>query len=183
MILILTSAYHTTLTMSPYPWIADSLWMAWQRRATDADRTRPIVNDCLVIPVSDDDRARAARLGGDGKDLPPAGTVATHEQLLFGTHGAGRVVGGHWPVCCDRLATLIFIHGAGEEGNAVIDSGRADGCLLASVAEEAGQPLADAVADWNTLLKRVREHRHSGEGISLFHCRACGRVYGSYMEA
>jgi hypothetical protein len=158
------------------------VWAAWNRHATPADAGERIVHGGLVGPVSESDRARAHRLASDAGALPPVGTLAAQERRLSETLGAGSVQGAHWPLCCDRLTTLVFLHGAGIDGLVLIDRGGARGCLLASVAQAAGQALDEALTGWDALVEQVRRRRHSGEGMALFHCRACGRVYGAYAE-
>lgn len=167
---------------SPYPWISDSVYAVWSRRANSADVGRHIVHDALITSVTQDDLKRAPKLEGDFGRLAPTGSLQDHERLLHGTTGPGRVAGAHWPVCCDRLATLVFIHGAGTDADTLIERGSIGGCLLASVIDAIGLPREDAMADWGALAERIRRRKHSGEGVTLFHCRACHRLYGSYSE-
>lgn len=169
-------------TPSPYAWIADDVWATWNRNAGPADAARAIVRDTVVLPASEAERTRAPVLDARSEAIPPAGGLAQHEEALGRTRGAGRVAGTFWPVCCDRLATLAFHHGAGRSLDSLLDSGRLAESLLDAAAAEASLSTAAARADWAGLLDRIRSGRHSGEGVSLFRCRSCGRVYGAYSE-
>jgi hypothetical protein len=148
-------------------------------RRSLADARRPIVRDAVVIVVGDDDFKRAPILGGDGP-AAPIGSPAEHEARLRATVGPGRVVGAHWPVCCGGLATLVVHHGAGE--STLLDEPSLTRCILRAAAEESDPSFDAGLAEWSALLESVRQRCHGGDGISLFRCRRCGRVYGSYSE-
>jgi hypothetical protein len=170
---------------SPVPWIADEVWSAWQYWGSD-----PLPPDFPTIEYPDLFPADAADLErvprGEvpaGVPVPPPGRYEELVQLLAKTPPSVGVRHPAWPMCCDRLATLINHQG--------------DGVLLDAIEAEAG-PLdrafliQDLRSNWNCkteahlvdamsrgyadLLKALREDGVV-EGLVIFQCRSCGRFY------
>jgi hypothetical protein len=62
------------------------------------------------------------------------------------------------------------------------EAGNLEGVLLESHVEDGGGDLPELLQDWTHDLAEIRSGRHSGDGVNLFWCRMCGRVYGAYSE-
>lgn len=157
--------------------IEPALWQRMQRFSAGGSEGWRVIQEAKVVPVHP-----AAHVAAPVEPLvvalplPPPGTLATQEVRLAAVRGGGHVVGVEWPVCCDRLAVLHFHNGAGETLDAALDAGILDDCLLR---EGAPAPSEDR-AQWAEMMERVRKRKHSGEGMSVFRCAACGRLYGSW---
>lgn len=163
------------------PWLSDAVWRMWNEGDAEAasfkEPGRPI-SDAWPTVVTDGDRSRAPRGNiPQGISLPPTGTLEEHLRLLASTPGVGYLSSVHWPVCCDRLTTLIAPSLEGPD--------------IPSIEEQVG-PLDLALLDvhrehresgyWSERLTAMRRGRDGGDGIVAFQCRACGRVYGSFCH-
>lgn len=170
---------------SPYPWISDKIWRAWERlySRSGSEARRPIEN-ALVTPVSPDDRRRAHVLPLESPATQEsANSTSSLNDRLARTLIPGRVSGVRWPSCCDRLAVLVYHHGAGEEFDLLeARAGRLDDILLESHTEDEHRPLMQLLQEWAALLEQIRRRRHSGESVDMFQCSNCGRLYGAYSE-
>jgi hypothetical protein len=62
------------------------------------------------------------------------------------------------------------------------EAGNLEGVLLESHVEDGGGDLLELLQDWTHVLAEIRSGRNSGDGVNLFWCRMCGRVYGAYSE-
>jgi hypothetical protein len=173
---------------SPVPWLSDEVWRAWNAgdaSARDVQVAGKPISGALPTRVTDDDRRRAARRPPTaGAPLPVRGTLEQHGALLASTPGLGYFSTVRWPVCCERLSTLIS------------DGGTLDLRALERVAGSLDHALTEAhlppgAADeerfareggWTRTLAEMRAGEHGGDGIALFECRACGRVYGAYCH-
>lgn len=180
-------------TTSPVPWIADAVWADWSRRPVQkstslaGDSESPI-GDPVVGEVSDDDRRRAPRRAlREGEPMSPAGSLAEHTQLLKSTPPTSLgVYGPFWPICCQRLTTLIHCQGAGKS---LEEIERVAGCLdFAFVEPNSGDLQLTAEQDlelrargYADLLNEFRRDR-GGDGYGIFECRKCGRTYVAIWE-
>jgi len=154
------------------------LWSALQRRANDADRNNPTVTDFAVVQVTDAARAHAPIIPrAEQVAVSPPGGPQTHESALSAVRGAGHVAGIDWPVCCNRLAVLHFLHGGGNSLDDAIEAGLLDDCVLSGgdVAAPAERKL------WSEQMALIRRKRHGGDGMALLRCAACARVYGAWV--
>lgn len=165
---------------SPYPWLADEVWATWAL----GEPYEPVLADTEPVAVSDADRERAPRMPVDrAAPLPPAGDVEAQRARLLATERGmflGRVV---WPLCCERLATLVYSETGTIRFNELeAVAGPLDAALTDAGAADTLQPADHARRSWSALLADVRRGRHGGGGLLFWHCRACGRVYGGYCE-
>lgn len=175
------------LDSSPYPWLADEVWRLWNfdipKGVLLDEGVSPISQPILTVVTSaDKSRARKAVSVAHGL-IPPAGSLDEHEALLDSTRGVGFIGSVRWPVCCHRLATLIMNCGGGIElGKLEAETGPLDDALLEAHVSDGRDPRAVVFRDWAEFLRQMRLGRHSGDGINMFQCRQCGRVYGAYSE-
>jgi hypothetical protein len=174
---------------SPVPWLADPVWRRLNP-AGYAARRAALVGPALgtavvrpsVIPVTDDDRDRAPVLPEPRGAVPPAGTVDEQLRRLRDTPGSGRIHSPVWPYCCERLATLIACQDGGERlAEIEASAGPLDRAFLDGELDGWGGPGADRAAlerqGWSAVLAGMRDGTHTGQGIAIYCCRACGRVY------
>lgn len=119
---------------------------------------------------------------GEGVALPPRGELPGQLRRLLATPGRGSIMRANWPLCCERLATLISAQG---DADALADiEARAGSLDLAHLEMEMSawggkRPGAqqEAAAGWAGILGCIRTGEHSGEGINVFQCRDCGRLF------
>lgn len=171
-------------TTSPVPWIADSVWRRLYR-PLGAHRVapRPVVVRPELIAVEDSDRERAPTLARAANErLPPAGALEAQRRRLLQLKGSGGIHAPVWPVCCERLATLISAQGGKEVLDAIeSQAGPLDRAFLDAELRSWGGPEADVDAfrrvGWSDVLAGIRRGEHTGQGVNIFHCRACERVY------
>jgi len=174
---------------SPVPWIADGVWRTLNPEGL-AQRSVALLGHALgaavihptLIAVGDEDRRRAPIHRSPGGAVPPAGTIDQQRTRLAQTPGRGKIHSPVWPYCCERLATVIACQGGRAELAAIEGaSGPLDRAYLDGELDTWGGPGADRSAfkaqGWGAVLAGMREGTHSGEGISIYCCRACGRVY------
>lgn len=170
---------------SPVPWLSDVVWRQMNPQGFLARRqaglSGPVVRNPDVTEVSDDDRRRAPLMPAHGDCSPEGDRDAQHARLL-GTPGAGSINSPVWPWCCRRLATLVSRHGGGDAlARIEAHAGALDRAYLDAELRSWGGPEADIEGyrklGWSGVLEQMRSGEHSGEGINVFHCRACGRVY------
>lgn len=168
---------------SPVPWIADEVWTDWQYWAVDPFPANfPTIEHPQVVAVREEDRehARAAVPRGPA---PPPGSLMEHVQLLATTPAASGVRAPIWPICCGRLATLVNHQGDGVPLEEIEgETGPLDGgFLMGPTSRHSGgkndAQLADVMRrSYHESLSELREHGVA-EGLVIFQCRACGRVY------
>jgi len=168
--------------MSPYAFIADEIWDHAAALAAEEDFSEPMAEGTIASEVSMDDLCRAPivpLLQGQ----QPVAAVDHPNSLLAKLTGPLRVRGAIWPFVDRRLCVLVFLQGRGERFFEMIDEGLLETCLSEATAIHNGQSLDEALQDWRDLLKRVRQKRHSGEGIALFQCSQSGKIFGTYVLA
>lgn len=167
---------------SPVPWLSDPVWSAWPHEP--GKKWRCPVERPWVLAVWDSDRERAPRWPvPEGATVPEPGSVADNTALLATTPGTGRGTRSPvWPVCCERLSTLIWNEGVGpsipEIEAAVGPLDRA--YLEQEVLTEWGPPEhAPALLEqgFGPTLERIRRGKLDKSGVNLFQCRSCGRLY------
>lgn len=170
---------------SPVPWIADEVWTDWRYWAIDPlPANFPTIEHPQVASVRDEDRERAPRATVPrGAPVPPPGPLAEQVQRLAATPAASGVRAPIWPLCCDRLATLTNHQGDGvpleviEDEIGPLDGGFLVETLSSNSGGRTGPQLADAMKrGYHESLSELREHGVA-EGLVIFQCRACGRVY------
>jgi hypothetical protein len=170
---------------SPYPWLSDRRWADWNWTHLDVDpddeELRPIHERTLtVVSAADRERAPVGAVPADA-ELPPVRTLDGHEKLLDSTHGGGFINLVRWPVCCRRLGTLLS---NGELNDIEAEVGPLDNSLIEAAIEDYLPPDREsAFRCWAVELAQVRGGRSGGDGMALFQCRSCGRIYGSSCEA
>jgi hypothetical protein len=168
------------------PWLSDAVWREWNRDDADAAHLKvpgKPISDAEPTTVTEDDRRRAGRGKiGPGESAAPVAPPESLKALLDSTPGLGYFAAARWPVCCDRLCTLISESGTLALHELENELGSLDRTLLevhlppGSSAEE----RFDREGAWLRTLAAARAGKHSGEGTAFFQCRICGRVYGSY---
>jgi hypothetical protein len=170
---------------SPVAWISDEVWRVWNRSSRDPAAEECPIFDPIVTVVSERDLGRVPRLPVEaGAPGAPVGSVADHRRHLASTRSSGFIGSVRWPVCCRRLTTLVFNTGKGASFRELESrAGSLDGSLLEAFTGDTRDPPEQVFRDWAALLRDMRAGRHAGDGVNFFHCRSCGRVYGSYSEA
>jgi len=154
---------------------------------TDAERARldagdlPMT-DVYVARVSEAQRAVMPRLPRDPSlPLPPVGTLAEHQRRLDAQtpEVTGLPNPGKWPMCCERLCTLLLVN-PGHFTLTVLEDcvGSLNGIFWWDFADTPS-PEVSATC-WIPELDAVREGARSSETVNVFHCRDCGRLYGGY---
>ena len=169
---------------SPVPWISTALWRRENRRSLEMElETGPAtLAPCLVdatafvAEAADQAGAPVAVVADDAPVPEPAPRAKLQAQLEAPPNATGLYLDlPSWPVCCERLTTLV-------------DCGFGDGGLPDALPEAHHlraeiRAMADA-ADEAEVERYAAEPYGKEEledGVALFHCRACGRVYlGSY---
>ena len=156
------------------PWVAPSVWT---RRPTDDEYDLSVA--AWAVPPAVQAAAPTIQLSPselrlDEVDLDRAQALLDHTPLV-GTWWAG----GRWPWCCRRLSVLVAAPPrpnelARWEGLA----GNLDQCLT-------GDPAVtpEALRAWAAELATIRGGGMPTQGVNLFTCSACGRVYGVATHA
>jgi hypothetical protein len=166
---------------SPVAWVSDDIWSRWMDHPSPPER--PAIDQPMLVVVTDADRerVRSARLS-EGEPAPVA-AFSDQEALLLATPFAHYGVScPTWPVCCSRLATLFWDQGAGPSFEEIErETGPLDRAYLEGELRQSSKPLEEArrllEPGYQETLGTIREKRHGGDGILLFQCRACFRVY------
>ncbi len=172
---------------SPVGWIADEVWLrlnpsGFLARRVVAVQPGPVVIDPHLTPAVRDDHLRVPQmLVRSDAEMPPTGTIDEQRERLLTTPGAGQIKSAIWPVCCDRLGTLISCQQNDLVAEIEASAGPLDRAFLCEELNSWGGPNADVEsfrdAGWSEVLGRMRSGAHSGMGINIFQCRACGRIY------
>lgn len=170
---------------SPVPWIADEVWTDWQYWKLDPlPPDFPTIEhpDLIVVTAEDRDRAPLAPIPPDAP-LPRPGALEEHVCLLASTPPSVGIHSPIWPVCCDRLTTLVNHQGDGVPIDYLeAQTGSLD---LAFLVEDlrrnwncrSESELVEAMArGYGEILSFLREDGMA-EGVAIYHCRSCGRVY------
>ena len=173
---------------SPVAWVSDAVWSRWMWDRQFADLTNEqewvTFPEPRIYPATEGDlvRVHPARVPQDAR-LPPPGSVEAHRRLLESTPPALGVQAPSWPVCCDRLATLIHDQGTGCKVNEIeAQTGPLDRAYLEQevrndwctrTAAELEQALLLGYRDELECIRR----QGAADGVIFHQCRACGRVY------
>ena len=169
---------------SPVPWIADEVWQAWNAGGV-ADASDCPIHEPTVMTVSDHDRRRAPALPrGLDEPVPPQANVDEMVLLLLSTPPS--FLGLHdpvWPRCCQRPATLVNSQGRGRVLNAIeARAGSLDRAYIEREIREGWgartrEELTDLLDKGFAVQLREMRRRGAADGVNIFHCRACGKVY------
>jgi len=170
---------------SPVPWLSDEVWRSLGpsdgRLARLGFGGRPIQGPEL-IPVTPRDQARAPVLPiPKNAPVPPTLDFVSALRALIQTAGPGQIRTPVWPQCCQRLATLVFRQGKGTPLVTLEAQGPLDQAYLEGELSTWGGAAADRArllaTGWREVLAMMRAGSHHGQGIHIYQCRACGRVY------
>ncbi len=173
--------------LSPFPWIINEVWTSWNKSNPTAadiyDGSSPIRDFVLtVVSVNDVRRAPIMPVPPDVL-VPPQGTLLEHEKLLNGTTGGGYIGMVRWPICDERLTTLLMESGSGIHlADIESQTGPLDQALLEVYTIDTTDTQDIVYRDWANKLQQMRLRKYGGDGINIFHCRTCGRIYGAYSE-
>lgn len=169
---------------SPVAWISDEVWSAWQYWGADPVPPEfPTIASPDLIPADAGDLDRVPRASiPPGVRVPPPGRVDELAQLLASTPPSVGVRHPTWPVCCNRLATLINHDGDGVPLDRIeCETGPLEHAFLAQDLRSnwdcrTDEQLADAMSSgYGESLRALREG--AVEGLVIFQCRSCGRIY------
>ena len=169
---------------SPVPWISDETWRrenSWG--VPDYEAEHPAVDGARPMLAVDFDRQIAPKIAtSDNGQLAPTGSLEEQKERLDSPPAsrALRIYSPIWPVCCNRLSTLVGHDGVDEVFEAVI--------------EQTHHLRAEVVADWDVdpenephkvegLVKRTYDDDQLQPGKGLYHCANCGSVYVATCEA
>lgn len=169
----------------PVPYISDETWRREESWTIPTHkRSYPAIDDAAPTEAVDYDRQIAPTLASTDGPTPPQGTIEEHRQRLLTPPQtrALRIYSPVWPVCCQRLATLVGHHGIDQAFEGVI--------------EKSHRLLAEIVADHEFDLELVEEREEAEKltardyddtilqsGIALYHCGDCGSVYVATCES
>lgn len=166
---------------SPVPWVSDEIWTSW--RTADADQERRALRDPRLYVVSRDDLRRAPVASIESGARVPAWTTFEDNlrQLQALRLSSGGVLDPSWPMCCGRLATLINQEGHGRTiANIESETGPLDLAFMEMEIWHDWAPLDQAALDSafaSGYSELFRELEGSSQGVLIFQCRACGRIY------
>ena len=168
---------------SPVPWVSDEIWTSWA--VGGSDQKYPALRDPRLYVVSRDDLRRAPIAAVEiGAKVPPWTTFSANQQQLQElTLDSGGVLDPSWPMCCGRLATLVNQEGYGRSiGSIEAETGSLDLAFMEmeiwhdwSPRDQEELDLAFATG-YEDLFKELGRD-DALQGILLFQCRACGRIY------
>jgi hypothetical protein len=168
---------------SPVAWVSDVVWSHWMD--DPATPFRCPISEPKVMAATDSDRERARIARVSEGDMAPIAVFSSQESLLLGTPWANfGVFCPTWPVCCNRLATLFWDQGSGpllqeiESSTGPLDKAYLEGETRTSPAT-ARREYELALAK---VLASIRLGHPKFDGILLFQCRACWRVYVASCE-
>ena len=170
----------TPLT-SPVPWVSDGVWTAWYGRvpagSVDEDELSDAIEQAQVVVATMSDRSRVPRVPvPTGAPVPPTGGLAEQVQRLAQTQGPGfGTLHPIWPVCCERLATLVLTEGV-EAGPLTVRALEALAGQTLDAAWLEGEEGTSAET-YGPALKTLRESETGHDGINVFQWRHCGRIY------
>jgi hypothetical protein len=166
---------------SPVAWISDDVWSQWMDDTSSPFRCPISDPRVLVATAADRERAPCARVSQG--EAAPVAAFSDQQGLLLGTPWAHfGALSAAWPVCCSRLATLFWDQGWGpplkdiEFHTGPLDMAYLEGEIGESLRsrEEARRELE---LGFVTTLALIRAERHCGDGIVLFQCRDCWRIF------
>lgn len=151
---------------SPVPWISKAVWRQRGQLSRapglyDADIVSARLGDVDAVSVSAEwrDRAPVAR-----SRLAVQPSRAPASSLEGSPHAGFWWNPGSWPVCCDELTTLVLANPTQAE----LAPYEAGGALDSSLEEpDVGQDLLEA----------AREGRSIEQGLNVFQCGRCQRIY------
>jgi hypothetical protein len=160
---------------SPFSHVADHVWSERQEGPyvgadPSCEEMRPTL---LVATEADRIRAPVMPIPRD-VPVPPEGSLE-EIQRRFLVAGAGAYLEYPcWPVCCDRPATVVGIEMPLEEIREPVLRRTLDVHFIAN-------EFYENRGTSNPLDKHYREFqdaaREGADGVAVFQCRACGRVY------
>lgn len=171
------------LVESPVPWVSDQIWTSWS--GGGSDEKYPALRDPRLYVVSRDDLRRAPIASIElGAKVPPWATFnANQQQLQELTLESGGVLDPSWPMCCGRLATLINQEGHGRSiGSIEAETGPLDLAFMEMEIWHDWSPRNQEELDaafavgYRDLFKELGRDG-ALQGVLLFQCRACGRIY------
>lgn len=155
---------------SPYPFISDEKWRGWRGYAGDDLGMGARTLEMNLVTVSEDQKARIASRPMSGPS-PVPGTIDECALQLRELKSDVFLMGpGNWPVCCDRLATLM---GSDELGKAEAQLGPLDACAVG----EGSDSWPNECRSW-----RAKNADQPKDGVAFFQCRGCGRPYVAFHE-
>ena len=168
---------------APVSWLADSVW-----RRLQPFQTRWLVGSVLVrsptlTSANGQDHERVPRLSlKPGLPVPPEMKAQPALRALATMTGPSMICQPVWPYCCNRLATLISWQGGAADLTRIEqEAGPLDQAFLAEEFASWGGGAEEQErfyqAGWSEVLAMMRSGRHSGQGVNIFQCRACGRIY------
>ena len=182
-----TRATRGAGSRSPFPWLSDDIWSGLERQEGPFLPPRRDARGTIVSPqltlATDADRARIPKhpLVQD-LPVPPESTGTEHREQLIQTKAIGQLRMPVWPVCCNRLSTLINFQGIGRPlADIESEAGPLDQAFLERELRGWGGPTADnqeiLATGWRDVLADIRNGNHDYQGMAFYQCRACGRYY------
>jgi hypothetical protein len=180
-------APDTSAQNSPLPCIADGTWAQLNPKTFLNERMpgkTPIVSNLEVVEVTSDDLERVPLLHNVkifGIDTAHTQPLSKRDQInaLRKTHSLGTIHNPTWPWCCERLGTLVEHH-LKSEGLAIIEKecGPLEKAYLErEIASWPKDKQNESSTVWTPILQQIRQGRHEGQGVNIFACRLCQRVY------
>jgi hypothetical protein len=172
------------LQPSPVPWISDEIWSSWVAQGSDEEE-HPALRDPRLYVVTRDDLRRAPSATIDeGAKVPRWATYrANLEELRHLRVRSGGVLDPSWPMCCGRLATLVNQEGEGRSLPGIeAEAGPLDLAFMEIEVWHDWAPQDQETVDsaFRTGYRDLFNHLGKDgplEGLLLFQCRACGRIY------
>lgn len=166
---------------SPVPWVSDEIWASWTTSGSDPERRA--LRDPRLYVISRDDLRRAPVASIESGAKVPAWTTFEDNlrQLQALRLSSGGVLDPSWPMCCGRLATLINQEGYGRTIASIeAETGPLDLAFMEMEIWHDWAPLDQDALDSafaSGYGELFRELEGSSQGVLVFQCRACGRIY------
>lgn len=174
-------------------WVSSALGRVWEALADPGEGLMCAFEDPEIVVVQPEHGRKAAvwttnnpsRFGpatrsgmvvGSLPELAEDPAVAQYQLERIEIPGTTWLRGPRWPWCCGRLTRIVAMHGEDAEGPVLTVIESAVGPLQGGVLLEPGLTDIDAQAE----LTRARQGKT--DGLVIYHCPECGRVYLGSVE-
>lgn len=168
---------------SPVPWIADQVWDCWNPHGSECVDGRAPVEEPQLEPVAKADLLRVPRksVSVDPALLPPRGIPEQQRALLEESpKSACSTFCPVWPICCERLTTLVNSQGAGLGRLELEALGPLERAYLETEFQYSARVSRTTREQYEAGLSQLLDElkqKGAVDGLNVFQCRTCGRSY------
>ena len=180
----------STANPTPIPWIHPALLKAlpqeklpFKERRFNLNKQPQAVLEPQLLEVTAWDWERiSGTIPPDHHQKVHPNDWAKLENQLLETAGPFVLRSPCWPICCSQLAVLLSSQGKGISlKDLESENGPLDQAFLENELKTWGGPKAKLEEyfsqGWSGILAEIREGAHSGQGINIFRCENCKRLY------